>query len=82
MNAEQREALRALVEQGPMPAVHGVVSWRLANLVEILFKDHGVSVSEQTLSQILRTLGNAKLSARPCHHPCCLCPPARIQPSL
>lgn len=25
LNAEQREVLRALVEQGPMPAAHGVV---------------------------------------------------------
>jgi transposase len=30
--AEQMEALRALVEQGPMPAAHGVVRWRLVDL--------------------------------------------------
>ena len=64
----QRDGLRALVEQGPIPAAHGVVRWRLADLAQIVFEDHGVSVSEQTLSRVLRTMGYAKLSARPRHH--------------
>jgi transposase len=68
LNAEQREVLRALVEQGPMPAAHGVVRWRLVDLAQILFEDHGVSVSEQTLSRVLRAMGYRKLSARPHHH--------------
>lgn len=68
LNAEQQEALRALVEQGPMPAAHGVVRWRLVDLAQIVFEDHGVSISTQTLSRILRTMGYRKLSARPRHH--------------
>ncbi len=68
LNAEQREGLRALVEQGPMPAAHGVVRWRLVDLAQILFEDHSVSVSEQTLSRVLRSMGYRKLSARPRHH--------------
>jgi transposase len=36
LNAEQRETLRALVEQEPTPTVHGVVRWRLCDLVQIL----------------------------------------------
>ncbi len=68
LNAEQREALRALVEEGPTPAAHGVVRWRLVDLAQILFEEHGVSVSEQTLSRVLRSMGYAKLSARPRHH--------------
>ncbi|MGE8131960.1 IS630 family transposase [Methylobacterium sp. NPDC080182] len=68
LNVEQREALRALVEQGPMPAAHGVVRWRLVDLAQILFEDHSVSVSEQTLSRVLRGMGYRKLSARPRHH--------------
>jgi transposase len=68
LNAEQREALQALVEQGPTPAAHGVVRWRLVDLAQILFEDHGVSVSEQTLSRVLRAMGFRKLSARPRHH--------------
>jgi transposase len=68
LNADQREVLRALVEQGPPPAAHGVVRWRLCDLAQILCEDHGVSVSEQTLSRVLRTMGYRKLSARPRHH--------------
>ena len=29
LNDHQRQALRQVVEDGPMPAVHGVVRWRL-----------------------------------------------------
>jgi transposase len=29
LNAEQRAALKALVDNGPIPSVHGVVRWRL-----------------------------------------------------
>jgi hypothetical protein len=31
----QRQALRHIVEDGPMPAVHGVVRWRLIDLAEL-----------------------------------------------
>ena len=68
LNAEQREALRALVEQEPTPAAHGVVRWRLCDLAQILADDHSVSVAEQTLSRVLRAMGDRKLSARPRHH--------------
>lgn len=68
LDAQQRAALRVLVEQGPLPAAHGVVRWRLVDLSQILFEDHGVSVSEQTLSRVLRAMGYRKLSARPRHH--------------
>jgi len=68
LNADQRDALKALVEQGPTPAAHGVVRWRLCDLAQILAEDHGVSVSEQTLSRTLRAMGYRKLSARPRHH--------------
>ena len=68
LNTELRDLLKALVEQGPTPAAHGVVRWRLCDLVQILSEDHGVSVSEQTLSRVLRAMGYRKLSARPRHH--------------
>jgi len=68
LNADQRDALKALVEQGPTPAAHGVVRWRLCDLAQILAEDHGVLVSEQTLSRTLRAMGYRKLSARPRHH--------------
>lgn len=68
LSAAQRDALKRLVEQGPLPAAHGVVRWRLVDLAQILFEDHGVSISEQTLSRALRAMGYRKLSARPRHH--------------
>ena len=63
-----RAALAAAVESGPIPAVHGVVRWRVVDLCQWLHDEFRVSVSEQTLSRELRELGYRKLSARPRHH--------------
>lgn len=68
LNQEQRQALVALVENGPMPAVHGVVRWRLADLAHWVWEEWRIVVSPQTLSRELRGLGYRKLSARPRHH--------------
>jgi transposase len=63
-----RQALLQIVESGPIPAVHGVVRWRLIDLAQWLFEEFRVSISKQTLSRELRALGCRKLSARPRHH--------------
>jgi transposase len=63
-----RQALLEIVESGPIPAVHGVVRWRLIDLAQWLFAEFGISISKQTLSRELRALGLRKLSARPRHH--------------
>src|SRR3954464_3791258 len=63
LNTAQREALAAMVESGPMPAIHGVVRWRLKDLAMWVWEEFRVSVSETTLSRILRALGIA--SSRP-----------------
>ena len=68
LNTVQRQALAAMVESGPMPAIHGVVRWRLKDLAMWVWEEFRVSVSETTLSRILRALGYRKLSARPRHH--------------
>ena len=68
LNAEQREALKQIVEAGPKPAVDGVVRWRLVDLAQWVFAEFGISVSVQTLSRILRGMGYRKLTARPRHH--------------
>ena len=62
-----RAALVAAVESGPIPAVHGVVRWRVVDLRQWLHDEFEASVSEQTLSRELRELGHRKLSARPRH---------------
>jgi transposase len=68
LDATQRRALAELVEGGPIPSVHGVVRWRLSDLVQWVYETYLISISEQTLSRYLRTMGYRKLSARPRHH--------------
>src|SRR5689334_8910721 len=50
LSEAHRQALRAAVEAGPIPAVHGVVRWRLLDLMCWLHDEFGVSLSKQTLS--------------------------------
>jgi transposase len=68
LSAAQRRDLVRMVESGPIPAVHGVVRWRLIDLAQWLWDEVRVSISKQTLSRELRALGLRKLSARPRHH--------------
>ena len=68
LNDEHRAALAAMVENGPIPAVHGVVRWRIIDLCQWLWEEYEISVSKQTLSRELRAMGYRKLSARPRHH--------------
>lgn len=63
-----RTALAAIIETGPIPAVHGVVRWRLVDLCQWLWEEFRISVTRQTLGRELRALGYRKLSARPRHH--------------
>src|SRR5881227_3104792 len=63
-----RQALLEIVESGPIPAVHGVVRWRLIDLAQWVFDEFRISISKQTLSRELRALELRKLSARPRHH--------------
>ena len=51
-----------------MPAIHGVVRWRLVDLCQWLWEEFRVAVAKQTLSRELRAMGYRKLSARPRHH--------------
>ena len=64
----QRTALAAIVESGPITAVHGVVRWRVVDLRQWMFEEFRVSISKPTLSRELRAMGYRKLSARPRHH--------------
>jgi transposase len=68
LNDKQRRALKEIVEAGPIPAIHGVVRWRLIDLAQWLSDEFGVSLSETTMSREMRALGLRKLSARPRHH--------------
>lgn len=68
LNATQRQALAEVVEQGPIPAIHGVVRWRRKDLVRWIFEEFRISMDETTVGRELRHMGFAKLSARPRHH--------------
>ena len=68
LNDTHRAALRVIIEQGPIPAVHGVVRWRLVDLIQWLWDEFRITISKQTLSREIRALDYRKLSARPRHH--------------
>ena len=68
LNATQRQALARIVESGPIPAVHGVVRWRLIDLAQWVWDEFKITIAKQTLSRELRAMGFRRLSARPRHH--------------
>jgi transposase len=68
LTAEHRAALAAMIESGPIPAVHGVVRWRQIDLCQWLWEEFRVQVDRRTLGREMREMGFRKLSARPRHH--------------
>ena len=68
LNDEQRQAISRMIESGPIPAVHGVVRWRLIDLAQWIFEEFRITIAKQTLSREWRAMGYRKLSARPRHH--------------
>src|SRR5471032_1613916 len=68
LNDGQRQAVAQMIESGPIPAVHGVVRWRLIDLAQWIYEEFRITIAKQTLSRELRAMGYRKLSARPRHH--------------
>ena len=68
LTGAHRAALATQIDEGPIPAVQGVVRWRLVDLIQWLWEEFRLSISKQTLSRELRAMGYRKLSARPRHH--------------
>ena len=68
LNDVQRQAIVRMIESGPIPAIHGVVRWRLIDLAQWIYEEFRITVAKQTLSRELRVMGYRKLSARPRHH--------------
>ena len=68
LNDAQRQAIVLMIENGPIPAVHGVVRWRLVDLAQWIFEEFRITIAKQTLSRELRAMGYRKLSARPRHY--------------
>ena len=68
LDEAQRGALSRIIESGPIPAIHGVVRWRLRDLAWWVFEEFGISLDETTVGREVRKLGFRKLSARPRHY--------------
>lgn len=62
---EHKAFLARLVEERPIPAVHGVVRWRACDLIMRLHEEFGISVSDYTVYRALKDLGYSHVSARP-----------------
>ena len=67
LNEEQRQALARIVEDGPIPAIHGVVRWRRKDLARWIFDEFGIRLEASSVGRELRALGFRKLTARPRH---------------
>src|SRR5208283_6140621 len=67
LNDTHRAALAAIIESGPIPAIHGVVRWRIIDLCQWIYEEFRVVVAKQTLSRELRAMDYRKLSAGPRH---------------
>jgi transposase len=67
LNDPHRAGLAAIMESGPIAAIHGVVRGRIVDLRQWIFEKFRVAVSEQMLSRVLSKMGYRKLSARPRH---------------
>jgi transposase len=65
LNVEHKAFLARLVEEGPIPAVHGVVRWRACDLIMRLHEEFGLSVSDDTIYRALKDLSFSHVSARP-----------------
>ena len=65
LNTLHRAFLARIVEEGPIPAIHGVVRWRACHLIMRLYEEFGLSVSDDTIYRALKKLGFSHMSARP-----------------
>jgi len=64
LNSRHKAFLARIVEEGPIPAIHGVVRWRACDLIMRLYEEFGLSVSDDTLYRALKKLGFSHMSAQ------------------
>ena len=46
LNDAQRQAIVLMIENGPIPAVHGVVRWRLVDLAQWIFEEFRITIAK------------------------------------
>lgn len=67
LTEEQMAELKAMVVEGPDPAVHKIVRWRCLDLQAEVARRFGVEVHESTIGKWLRRLRFTRLQPRPYH---------------
>ena len=65
LDDEHKAFLARIVDEGPIPAIHGVVRWRACDLIMRLYEEFALSVSDDTVYRALKELGFSHVSARP-----------------
>ena len=65
LGPKHKAYLARIVDEGPIPAVDGVVRWRACDLIMRLYEEFGISVSDDTVYRALKELGFSHVSARP-----------------
>src|SRR5262249_19440067 len=65
LNSRHKAFLARIVDEGPIPAIHGVVRWRACDLIMRLYEEVGLSGSDDTVYRALKNLGFSHVSARP-----------------
>ena len=59
LDTAQRQALAAIVESGPIPAIHGVVRWRLIDLRHWIRQEFAVSMDKRSVGRKMGKSGAA-----------------------
>ena len=49
-----------MIENGPIPAIHGVVRWRLVDLCQWVFEEFRIHAAPQTMSRELHAMHYAQ----------------------
>ena len=52
-----RQAIRVILESGPVPSVHGVMRWRPKDLAQWIYEELAITLDESTVGQELRAVG-------------------------
>jgi len=47
LNDLQRQAIAEMIERGPIPAVHGVMRWRLIDLAQWIFEEFRITIAKR-----------------------------------
>lgn len=64
---EEKAVLARWIREGPDPAEHGIVRWRLCDLRQLILARFFVVLDERSISRILKELGFSHISVRPRH---------------